>query len=219
MVRPRTVSDEQILSTACRCFLEHGPSVSTETIASQLGVSPQALLKRFQSKRELLLASVLPPETAPWIPTVESGPDHRPVREQLTEIVHQLADYYLDIAQRMSVLQFAGFSPQDLQGRYSELPPLRNIRLVASWFQRAADQGLVGETDYQVAAMTVLSALHGPAMLARFLNRHPTGHTTDEYVDAVVELILNGLNGPEELSAAVDAVAAKSHQDSPTWSS
>lgn len=194
MVRPRTVSDEQILETACRCFLEHGPSVSTETIASQLGVSAQALLKRFQTKRELLLASVLPPETAAWIPTVEAGPDERPVRIQLSEIIDQLAEYYVDIARRMSVLQFAGFGPADLHGRYQELPPLRNIRLVASWFERAAGLGLIRTTNYQVTAMTVLSALHGPAMLTGFLGKHPTGHTRAEYVDAVVDLILDGLS-------------------------
>lgn len=174
--------------------MEHGPSVSTETIASQLGVSAQALLKRFQTKRELLLAAVLPPETASWIPTVEAGPDDRPVGEQLSEIVDQLAEYYVDIARRMSVLQFAGFSPADLKGRYSELPPLRNIRIVASWFERAASRGLVRSTDYKVAAMTVLSALHGPAMLAGFLGKHPTGHSRDEYVSAVVDLILEGIN-------------------------
>ena len=212
MVRPRTVSDEQILQTACQCFLEHGPSVSTETIASQLGVSPQALLKRFQTKRELLLAAVLPPETASWIPLVEAGPDDRPVRVQLSEIVDRLAEYYVDIARRMSVLQFAGFSPKDLKGRYTELPPVRNIRLVASWFERAASHGLIRQTDYKVAAMTVLSALHGPAMLAGFLGKHPTGHSREDYVSAVVDLILDGLtehNSDRDSSlslAASDAV-------------
>jgi len=112
--------------------MQHGPSVSTELIASQLGVSSQALLKRFQTKRELLLAAIFPPETAAWIPVVEAGPDDRPVRLQLSEIVELLAEYYVDIARRMSVLQFAGFGPEDLKGRYTELPPLRNIRIVAS---------------------------------------------------------------------------------------
>lgn len=193
MSRPQTVSNEQILKTACRCFLEHGPSVSTETIASELGVSSQALLKRFQTKRELLLASILPPETAAWIPPVEAGPDDRPVRVQLSEIVDQLAEYYVDIARRMLVLQFAGFNPDELKGRYKELPPLRNIRIVASWFERAADQELIRRTDFQVVAMTVLCALHGQAMLTGFLGRHPTRHSRSEYVDAVVDLILRGL--------------------------
>ncbi len=208
MVRPRTVSDEQILETACRCFLEHGPSVSTETIASQLGVSAQALLKRFQTKRELLLASVLPPESAPWIPAVEAGPDDRPVKVQLSEIVNQLAEYYVEIARRMSVLQFAGFSPEDLKGRYAELPPLRNIRIVSSWFERAAERGLIRATEFSVVAMTVLSALHGPAMLTGFLGKHPTGHSAEDYVDAVVDLILDGLNERPCEQVVAEAMAA-----------
>jgi len=137
---------------------------------------------------------VLPPASAPWIPEVEAGPDDRPVRVQLSEIVSQLAEYYVEIAQRMSVLQFAGFGPEDLKGRYTELPPLRNIRIVSCWFERAAKRGLIRETDFSVVAMTVLSALHGPAMLTGFLGKHPTGHSADEYVNAVVDLILDGLN-------------------------
>jgi len=194
MVRPRTVSDEQILETACRCFLEHGPSVSTETIATQLGVSPQALLKRFQTKRELLLASVLPPEDASWIPLVDAGPDTRPIREQLSEIVDELAEFFNDITRRMAVLQFSGFDPQELNKRYAEPPPLRDIRTIAGWFQRAAARGLIRDTDFQVAALTVLAALHGPAMLTRMLGHHPTGHSREEYVSSVVDLILHGLN-------------------------
>ena len=144
-------------------------------------------------RRILLLAAILPPETATWIPVVEAGPDDRPVRLQLSEIVELLAEYYVDIARRMSVLQFAGFGPDDMKGRYSELPPLRNIRIVASWFERASSLGLIRRTDFQVAAMTVLCALHGPAMLTGFVGRHPTGHSRVEYVDAVVDLILEGL--------------------------
>lgn len=184
--------------------------MSTEIIASQLGVSPQALLKRFQTKRELLLAAILPPESAAWIPLVEAGPDDRPVRVQLSEIVDQLAEYYVDIARRMSVLQFAGFSPKDLQGRYTELPPLRNIRIVASWFERAAAGGLIRSTDYKVAAMTVLSALHGPAMLAGFLGKHPTGHSREDYVTAVVDLILEGLTQSSSEADALSLAATES---------
>ncbi|MEO2036301.1 MAG: TetR/AcrR family transcriptional regulator C-terminal domain-containing protein [Planctomycetaceae bacterium] len=70
---------------------------------------------------------------------------------------------------------------------------LINGQTLASWFERAASLGLIRRTDFQVAAMTVLCALHGPAMLTGFVGRHPTGHSRVEYVDAVVDLILEGL--------------------------
>ncbi|HIK90782.1 MAG TPA: TetR/AcrR family transcriptional regulator, partial [Planctomycetes bacterium] len=60
MARPRTISDDQILQTARECFLQHGPSVATDVIADQLGVSPQALFKRFHSKQDLMLAAIAP---------------------------------------------------------------------------------------------------------------------------------------------------------------
>lgn len=202
MARPRTISDEQILETACRCFLEHGPSVPTETIAQQLGVSAQALLKRFQSKQDLLLAAVLPPAEAPWAALVEAGPDDRPLRVQLTEIIHELAGFYVDISRRMAVLRFSGIDPQELRKRYTEPPPLRNLRIVSAWFERAAGQALIRPTDYEVAALMILSAMHGPAMVAGLLGEQPTGHTRDEYVAAVVELIVGGL---ENSASAADS--------------
>ncbi|MEZ6127616.1 MAG: TetR/AcrR family transcriptional regulator [Planctomycetaceae bacterium] len=64
MARPRTISDDQILQTARDCFLEHGPSVATDVIAERLGVSSQALFKRFHSKHELMLAAIAPERPA-----------------------------------------------------------------------------------------------------------------------------------------------------------
>ena len=93
----------------------------------------------------------------------------------------------------MAVLRFSGFDPEELKKRYDEPPPMRDLRVVSAWFERAAERGLLRPTDYQVAAMTVLSAMHGPAMLTGLLGEHPTGHTRDEYVAAVVDLIVDGL--------------------------
>ena len=47
-MRPRQFSDDELLQTARRCFLEHGPGVSTGLIAEELGVSQAALFKRFK---------------------------------------------------------------------------------------------------------------------------------------------------------------------------
>ena len=111
MARPRTISDDQILQTARECFLKHGPSVPTDVIADQLGVSAQALFKRFHSKQDLLLAAIAPDSPASWIPMVEAGPDERSLDAQLTEILEELADFFVDICHRMSVLRWSGVDP------------------------------------------------------------------------------------------------------------
>jgi len=165
-------------------------------------VSAQALLKRFQTKQDLLLAAVLPPAEAPWAGLVEAGPDNRPVRDQLSEIVDVLAEFFVDISRRMEVLKFSGFDPGELKKRYTEPPPLRDLRIVSAWFERAAGRGLIRATDYQVAAMMMLSAMYGPAMITGMLGEPPTNHTRQQYVTAVVELIVGGL---ENSSSAANA--------------
>ncbi|APZ95069.1 Bacterial regulatory proteins, tetR family [Fuerstiella marisgermanici] len=193
MARPRTISDELILETARECFFEHGPSVSTDLIAEQLGVSPQALFKRFNNKQELMLAAVAPTGQASWIPLVEAGPDDRSLDEQLTEILQVLADFFVDISRRMSVLRWSGLDPKKLLDRFDEPPPLVDIRVLAGWLSRAADKGLIRPVDFRATAVMMLTSMHGPAMLTDMLGQHPTGHSRDEYVALMVDVLLQGM--------------------------
>ena len=193
MARPRTISDDQILQTALECFLEHGPSVATDVIAERLGVSPQALFKRFNNKNYLLIAAVAPRNPAPWIPMVEAGPDDRPFAEQLSEILHELAEFFVDISRRMSVLRWSNLYPRKLMEQYDEAPPLVDLRVLSCWLQRAATRGLIRPIDFKATAMMMLTSMHGPAMLTDMLGKHPTGHTRDEYVACMVDMLLQGM--------------------------
>lgn len=195
MARPRTISNAEILNAARDCFVEFGPSVAMDVIAERLGVSPQALFKRFRNKHELMLAALAPAVPAPWIPLVESGPDDRPVEEQLTEILAHLAEFFVDIARRMSVIQFSGIKPRELMERFDEPPPLVDMRVLAGWLERAAERGLIRPTDFTATAMLMLTSMHGPAMLTDMLGHHPTGHTREEYVQFMVQTLLQGF-GP-----------------------
>lgn len=193
MARPQTVSDEQILEAALQCFLEHGPSVATEVIAQQLNVSPQALLKRFGTKQELMLAAVRPATLASSVPQLLAGPDNRPLADQLKELLSEVAVFFVEMTRRMSVLRWSHADCRELMSGDSEPPPLLDIRTLAAWFERAADRGLVRKCDFRAVALMLLSALHGPAMLTDLLGQHPTAHSTDEYVKILVDAVLNGL--------------------------
>ncbi|GMV06502.1 MAG: hypothetical protein AMXMBFR53_27780 [Gemmatimonadota bacterium] len=57
MARPRTVSDEEILEATGRAVGRVGPAALTlADVAREAGIAPPTLIKRFGSKRELLLA-------------------------------------------------------------------------------------------------------------------------------------------------------------------
>ncbi|MCA8992764.1 MAG: TetR/AcrR family transcriptional regulator [Planctomycetaceae bacterium] len=209
MVRPRSVSDDQIRDVACRVFLERGPGVATDQIASELGVTSQALLKRFHTKRELFIRSLIPTEEPAWRPLVEDGPDSRPVKEQLADILHALAGFFADVSKRMSVLRLGGVDPAELMRHFEEPPPVVDIRVLAGWFGRAYDRGLIRNVDFEAAAMQVLTSMHGPVMLTDMLGEHPTGHSTDEYVDFLADVLLHGLAPHESVSPNLSSTKLK----------
>lgn len=198
--RPRTISNQQILEAAKRCFLEQGPHVSMEVIAEDLGVSSQAILKRFGSKQEIILAAMAPADEATWIPLVEAGPNEHPIRQQLTEILEELATFFVQMARQISVLQFSGVDPRHLMDRYDEAPPLRDIRVLATWLDRAAERNLIRSIDSKAMAMMMLTSMHGPAMLTDMLGQHPTGHSQSQYVNFVVDIVLQGLHCDSDTS-------------------
>ncbi|TWT39829.1 Bacterial regulatory proteins, tetR family [Thalassoglobus neptunius] len=193
LVRPRTISDEQILETAKRCFLEHGPSVSTDAIAAELGVSGQALLKRFHNKQELMIAAVGPCTAKTWTDLVERGPDDRPFEIQLREILDELAIFFVDVVKRMNVLRWSGVDMHKLMSQFDEPPPVRDLRVLSAYLKRAAAKGLIRAVDYSATAMLILTSMHGPAMLTEILGSSPTGQTQNEYISHFIDTLLHGL--------------------------
>src|ERR1019366_7859921 len=60
MTRPKTISDDEILSAARKLFRAHGHAVSTRQVAESAGISEGVLYQRFVSKDELFFAAMAP---------------------------------------------------------------------------------------------------------------------------------------------------------------
>ena len=60
-MRPKKITDIDILSCTRNCILRFGVSVSTQTIADELGVSQATLFKRFGTKDALIQKALLQP--------------------------------------------------------------------------------------------------------------------------------------------------------------
>src|SRR5687767_14324289 len=60
MARPLTVTDEQIVEATRSAVLEKGAQVSLDSVAKQIGVTSPALLKRFGTRENLLIAALIP---------------------------------------------------------------------------------------------------------------------------------------------------------------
>ncbi len=192
-MRPRQFTDQDLLETARRCFLEHGPAVSTSVIAAQLGVSQAALFKRCGTKQELMLAALRPPDCPTWIEAVASGPDERPAVEQLRELVERIDRFFEQMMPAIHLLRAAGIDPMTVMQGFDVPPPTLAHRTLTAWFSRLHEQGRARIPHPQSAALAFLGAIHSRRMLQHLLGDHGP-QTEPEYLDNVVDLFWNGIS-------------------------
>lgn len=198
MVRPRQVSDEEILEAARQCFIEHGPSVSISVIADKVGVTQPALSKRFGSKKNLLLEAMLPEAIPQWTLSLADGPDERPFAEQLLEIGERGTEYFADLLPRLMVLRNARLDPSEIISRYEVFPPVVSLRALSEWLERAYEKGMIREVDFTQAAMSLMGALHIREFLSH-IGRHAVPEPDyDSYAIQLVDLFMRGLQVESE---------------------
>ena len=194
-MRPRQFTDLELLQTARRCFLEHGPGVSTGVIAEELGVSQAALFKRFKTKEALMREALAPGDRPPWIDEVEAGPDARPVPVQLREVVERIDSYFAQMLPCIAVLRAAGLGPVDVLREREVPPPVLAHRALTGWFRRLHEQGRARIPQPQATAMAFLGAMHARHMLGHVLGAHaPT--LEPDFPQVLVDLLWSGIAPP-----------------------
>jgi AcrR family transcriptional regulator len=198
MARPRQVLDEEILVAARACFIEHGASVSTETIAARLGVSGPALLKRFGSKRELLKAAFSVGQPPPWLHLLEEGPDASELMVQIRELAGAIDAFFREMVPAFAVMREAGITPEEWRGDNKDVPaPARASIAMAGWFRRAQEQGRLREGDPAVMASLFLAGLQHRYFLAHVTNQSVPTEAEDPWLDRMVDIFWRGVT-PEK---------------------
>ncbi len=194
MGRPREVTDQQIVAAARRCFLERGTAVSAAEIAKELGVSHTTLFHRFGSKESLMIAALAPPQELDWVATLDSGPDTRPLREQLVELAKVMADHFRELQAGIGLLQAAGIDPSALTCPHtSSSAPEHAYRAFVAWLERAVAQRRLASCDVETLAATVLGALHGWAATSRVCGGTCNAAANDLYVERFIDLLWTGI--------------------------
>lgn len=192
-MRPRQFTDDEVLEIARRCFLEHGPRVSTSVIASELGVSQAALFKRFKTKQALMVRALAPAGRPPWIDQVEAGPDDRPVPEQLREAVEGINTFFEQMLPCFTVLRSAGIEPESMMREYELPPPTLAHRTLTAWFRRLHEAGRATIPHPQSTAMAFLGAIHARHMLNHVLGEHAP-QTEPDFLDNLVHVFWAGID-------------------------
>lgn len=191
--RPRTFTDDELLDTARRCFLEHGPGVSTSTIAEALGVSQAAVFKRFPTKQELIVRALTPRAMPTWIGKLMAGPDDRPVPEQLRELAGDIDGFLTQLMPCISVLSSAGLRHEDMFAHYPVPPPVMAHRAFEAWFTVLIESGRVRATSAAALVTAFLGSMQGRRFMQHALGDRAPDSGPD-YLDNLVELFWGGLD-------------------------
>jgi AcrR family transcriptional regulator len=206
--RPRQVSDEEILKVAADCFLAHGPGVSTTVIAEQLNISQPALFKRFNTKEELMLRALLPPERPRIADWLDGGPSDGPIRPQLAALTEKMWQMVSFTVPRISIVNASGVPHEVIKKRYRRFPLIVVIESLAGWIERAQKKHLLMKSGHALnLALAWIGTLQGRALLRYVLSDviseeegvlKDTMFNDDDYMATITELLWRSIGYTSE---------------------
>jgi AcrR family transcriptional regulator len=198
MGRPPTISREQLLHAARTVFTQKGfDSATLADIAGELGVTAAAVLRHFDSKQDLFSAAMRGNVTVPdcilALQNVDASADPRAVLRRLAEewlpfarttIVQNLV---LSMHERSNPMLVVPFDP-----RRDDSPPRRGLRIVADYFRRAKEAGVIDIEDPRAAALLFMGSLVSYVFIHHVLNIVEPAYPADAYIDALIDLWTDG---------------------------
>ncbi|MBN2718043.1 MAG: TetR/AcrR family transcriptional regulator [Deltaproteobacteria bacterium] len=192
MVRPKKISDEDVLEVARDCFLEKGPQVSTLEIAARIGLSQAALFKRFKTKEDLFLAALASKaifskvmDLLSWLATHPKQGDFRP---QLEEMLTRLWNMLVELLPRIIALhnQRSVIAPEKIFGAMKNPPPVRVLAGIKKFILRAQENGQIrSDLSAEILAMNLMGAMQGRVFFSRILSQSDN-RDDDVYIRATV---------------------------------
>lgn len=184
MVRPKQVSDADLLKAAREAFLRNGPKTAVTEVAERLGVSAAALFQRVGSKAQLMLLSLLPGVPGALTAFAQKPGRDTPVSIQLEQHLVELMAFLKSVVPSMIVLRAAKLFPPPTTragargvgqaGRPNVPAPIALRKALAAWLLVARTDGRIDVKDPEICAEALLGAME-----ARCFNAHVGG---DDYV-------------------------------------
>jgi TetR/AcrR family transcriptional regulator, mexJK operon transcriptional repressor len=193
---------EQIRVAAKRLFLEHGYlATSTDAILAEAGISSKETLYRHYASKEDLFVDVLghltlqQPRPSSVITQVPALPDLQALRVAFTTIAREILSImiqpeYLALL-RVIIAETARF-PQ-LGALFRATVPQRALTYFTALLDRAREQNIIGDVDFDAVAHALLGGLLTYALLDMLLAGEDAHPPSLERADAVVEVIMRAL--------------------------
>lgn len=186
MPRPRTISDDEILTAARSAFLKEGAGASTRAIAAQAGISEGVLFQRFGTKTKLFFAAMVP-WPAKLDEIFDAAPGEGEVPTNVEGILMRLLDYFREV---MPVFVKLVSHPEfDLQEflKAHEFPAMQIGGRLGEYLAAEARLGRVRPGHVPAATALLVHAVHNYALMDS-LGAHDAGHAPLAIAGAVAGL-------------------------------
>jgi AcrR family transcriptional regulator len=193
MARPRQITDEQILSTMRSSVLQHGPAVSLDVVADQLGVTSPALIKRFGTRRALMIAALKPPQDSAWMRRLAQPPDSRPLEVQLEEVISSFSEAFNEAMPCMFALRESGIPMSEVFPASEVPPPLRAVRGMTRYLSMLNEKGLCDGSAIETAATALVGAITTRAFSAHLTQTPWSPRAQKEYARQLAKLFTRAL--------------------------
>lgn len=196
-MRPRTISDDEILKVVRTCVLQEGPAVSTQTIADQVGVSQATLFKRFGNKVHLISRALLLGMEAPrFIKTLEAEVDRSNPKNQLLEMASGMHAFFEKMVPCFSALRAAGIElPETLS---KEAPPVRARLAIEQWIRTLQTEGIAKATENpETLSIALIGALQTRSFRRHIIRDVFMTQSDEAYVKDLVDFTWRALSTKE----------------------
>jgi AcrR family transcriptional regulator len=198
MPRPPKITNDEILAAARPLFLEDGMSASTLAIAEKAGISEAAIFKRFGTKQALFFAAMGIGENPPWVKDLPRRQPTAAIKAELTELCHEMVAFYQEVLPRVMMMMV-----QNKQSFPPMLPPppppVRDTQLLASFLERAINQGFIQSSNAKTTAHMVVGAIVNYVIMTTIAKKMPIPFQAppvapETFVEQLIETLWVGIS-------------------------
>jgi AcrR family transcriptional regulator len=195
-MRPKTISDEDLLEVARRCFLSHGPAVSTQLIADEAGVSQSTLFKRFGSKSQLMIMAL--GQTSGVWGQLQTGPDpDQPLQPQLEGLMLAMVGFFRVVVPSFHILSASGNEAIRAHLGGPDSPPVRGRLAFTAWLEAAQAQGRLRPFPAGTIAVALIGMMQARPFREEILGDRFLKDDDATFVKQLTEMIMHGIHQGE----------------------
>jgi len=187
MPRPKTITNEEILTYARNLFLKEGAKASTRTLAKIAGISEAVIFQRFNTKEALFFAAMVMPSTQIDKIFDLVQPGQKSVATNLELLSLQILDYFREVMPVfLSLLSHPASNKQTLLESHT-MPGIQLSIKLTEYLNAEVQLGRIRTDNVTAVAGLLLAYLHSLALSENISSSQSMG-TENAISDAIVAL-------------------------------